>query len=149
VKSNNLPFWIIIIALALVVVTQMFTKPKPEPKIEIVETVDTLIVTQWKTQVIHRDRIVPKIVIVTDSSYTAVFDTLITHDSGEIAMQVGFEHPAKLFQIDLSVKTRVDTVYINRERIITNTIIKTNWNATLISGLIGFAAGTTAALLAH
>ena len=132
------------------VLTFVITKAVYNPKPITTETVTTQIVTVRDTirQVVYRDRIraiidTVKIDAGEAISYKASLDTTVVMPNYSIRTQVDYFHPDQLFSLSQSVAVAVDTVYVNRDRIITNTVKRTNWNATAIGVALGIAGGFT------
>jgi len=143
---------IIIIALVITVLLVAVQKCKPpEPKIREVIKIDTLIVTHTETKTIYKDRIQAVIDSVKSPAgevigYEASMDTTMILPKCRIETQVTFQHPAKTFSLRQKVIAETDTVYINKERIITKTKIKTNWTHTAIGACVGFIGGLITAI---
>jgi len=143
---------IIIIALLITVLLVAVQKCKPpEPKIREVVKVDTLIVTHTQVKTIYRDRIQAVIDSVKSPAgevigYEASMDTTLILPKCRVETQVTFQHPAKTFSLRQTVKVETDTVYINKERIITKTKVKTNWTHTAIGACVGFIGGLITAI---
>jgi len=143
---------LIIIVMAVTVLLVAFSKCKPaEPKIREVVKVDTLIVTHTQVKTVYRDRIQAIIDTVKSPQgepigYEASMDTTLILPKCRVETQVTFQHPAKTFSLRQTVKVETDTIYINKERIITKTKIKTNWTNTAIGACVGFIGGLVTAI---
>lgn len=143
---------IIIIALLITVLLVAIQRCKPpEPKIKEVVRVDTLIVTHTQVKTVYRDRIQAVIDSIKSPAgevigYEASMDTIIVLPKCRIETQVTFQHPAKTFSLRQTVKVETDTVYVNKERIITKTRVKTNWTHTAIGACVGFIGGLITAI---
>lgn len=143
---------IIIIALVITVLLVAVQRCGPsKPKIKEVVKIDTLIVTHTETKTIYKDRI--KAVIDSVKSpqgevigYEASMDTTLILPKCRVETQVTFQHPARTFSLRQTVKVETDTIYINKERIITKTKIKTNWTNTAIGACVGFIGGLVTAI---
>lgn len=143
----------IILVLAIVltaVLTFTITKALCNPDPITTETVKTEIVTVRDTirQVVYRDRV--KAVIDTVKieagelvTYKASLDTTLVSDHYRIRTQVDYFHPDQVFSLSQSVAVAVDTVYVNRDRIVQSVIIqnKPNWGVSAIIGAVAFSGG--------
>jgi len=78
--------------------------------------------------------------------YVASLDTLITTPQAEIETRIDFRHPDQLFTFYQTAKVKVDTIYVNKTRIIETTKVKQNWTAAVIGTLSGFVAGAIVGL---
>ena len=112
---------------------------------------DTLIVTHTQVKTVYRDRIQAVIDSIKSPAgevigYEASMDTIIVLPKCRIETQVTFQHPAKTFSLRQTVKVETDTVYVNKERIITKTRVKTNWTHTAIGACVGFIGGLITAI---
>ena len=149
--ANSQPYAILILTVILTAtLTAIITKAVVSPKPITTEVVKTEIVTVRDTirQFVYRDRI--KAVIDTVKidageaiTYRASLDTTIIADHYRIRTQVDYFHPDQIFSLRQNVTVAVDTVYVNRDRIVTNTVKRTNWNATAIGVALGIAGGFT------
>lgn len=143
---------IIIIALVITVLLVAFSKCQaPKTKIKEVVKIDTLVVTHTQVKTIYRDRIQAIIDSVKSPAgevigYEASMDTTLILPKCRVETQVTFQHPAKTFSLRQTVKVETDTVYVNKERIITKTKIKTNWTNTAIGACVGFIGGLVTAI---
>ncbi|NCB45037.1 MAG: hypothetical protein EOM59_20795, partial [Clostridia bacterium] len=118
----------IILTLTIVltaVLTFTVTKALCNPDPITTETVKTEIVTVRDTirQVVYRDRI--KAIIDTirieageTVAYKASLDTTFISDNYRIRTEIDYFHPDQLFNVRQSVNVAVDTIYVNRERIV-------------------------------
>jgi len=143
---------IIIIAMVVTVMLITFQKCKViEPKVTEKVKIDTLVVTHTQVKTIYRDRIQAVIDSVKSPAgevigYEASMDTTLILPKCRIETQVTFQHPAKTFSLRQKVIAETDTVYVNKERIITKTKIKTNWTHTAIGACVGFIGGLITAI---
>ena len=149
--ENNNALIILILSVVLTgVLTFVITKAVYNPKPITTETVTTKIVTVRDTirQVVYRDRI--KAVIDTVKidageaiTYKASLDTTLVSDHYRIRTQVDYFHPDQIFSLRQNVAVAVDTVYVNRDRIVQSVIVqkKTNWGVSAIIGAVTFASG--------
>lgn len=149
--ENNNTLIIIILSVVLTgVLTFVITKAVYNPKPITTEKVTTKIVTVRDTirQVVYRDRI--KAIIDTVKidageaiTYKASLDTTLIMPNYRIRTEIDYFHPDQVFTMRQSVNVAVDTIYVNRDRIVTNTVKRTNWNATAIGVALGIAGGFT------
>jgi len=121
-------------------------KKLPLPEVTFVETVDTVFVKHTITNTHYTDRYYPVIdtVFVNGlNSEIATLDTLITGDGYEVSTNVKYHYPDRYFAFLQKISVDRDTVFINKDRMITNTVTttKTNWTATAIGTLAGFIGG--------
>ena len=145
-ENNSLHVILVLTAILTFMVTKALLKPEPATT----ETVTTKIVKVRDTirQVVYHDRIKAVIdTVIIDAgeaiTYKASLDTTIIADHYRIRTEIDYFHPDQLFNMRQSVAVAVDTVYVNRDRIITNTVKRTNWNATAIGVALGIAGGFT------
>lgn len=140
---------ILVLAIILTgVLTFAITKAVYSPNPITTETVTTKIVTVRDTirQVVYRDRVkaiidTVKIEAGETVAYKASLDTTFISDNYRIRTQIDYFHPDQLFNVRQSVNVAVDTIYVNRERIVSNTIKKPNWGVSAIIGAVAFSGG--------
>lgn len=143
-----------IVVITLLITILLFAVQRcnpPKTQIREVVKVDTLIVTHTQTKTVYRDRIQARIDSVKSPAgevigYEASMDTTLILPKCRVETQVTFQHPAKTFSLRQTVKVETDTIYINKERIITKTKIKTNWTNTAIGACVGFISGLITAI---
>jgi len=153
-KAETLVKLLMLIIGALVVLSLLFwikTCEKPPPKQTEKVIIDTVHVHSVQTKIIYRDRIKAIIdtVYIDDSEpigYVATLDTLVILPNARIKTEIGFNHPEQTFSFRQTASVDVDTIYVNKERIITKTKIKTNWTNTAIGTAIGFIGGLVTAI---
>jgi len=153
-KSETVIKLLMLIIGAFVLITFLLwikTCEKPPPKIREVVKIDTLIVKHTETKTIYRDRIKAIIdtLYIRDSEaigYEASIDTTVIFPKARIKTQIQFRHPEQTFSLRQTASVDIDTVYINKERIVTKTKLKTNWTNTAIGTAIGFIGGLVTAI---
>jgi len=147
-------FWlagacVLLIIITSVTVTRACT-PKPPTQPHITEIVDTIHVQHVEIKTAYRDRIkavVDTVFIEMQAvGYVASLDTLIVTPQAEIETRIDFRHPDQLFTFYQTAKVKVDTIYVNKTRIIETTKVKQNWTAAVIGTLSGFVAGAIVGL---
>ena len=153
-KSETLVKLLMLIIGALVLITFLLwikSCEKPPPKQTEKVIIDTVTVHSVQTKTVYRDRI--KAIIDTvyidagePIGYKATLDTLVILPKARIKTEIGFSHPEQTFSLRQTASVDVDTVYVNKERIITKTKIKTNWTNTAIGTAIGFIGGLVTAI---
>lgn len=148
--NNNTLIIIILSVILTATLTAIITKAVVSPKPITTEVVKTEIVTVRDTirQVVYRDRIKAiidsaKIDAGEAITYKASLDTTLISSHYRIRTEIDYFHPDQVFTMRQSVNVAVDTIYVNRDRIVTNTVKRTNWNATAIGVALGIAGGLT------
>lgn len=151
-KSLIILLEIVIIALLVtVMLVALRSCSQPKPRVREVVTVDTLVVTNTITNTVYRDRIKARIDTLYIASgepigYEASIDTTQVLPKCRIKTQITFKHPEQVFSLKQTASVDIDTVFITKERLITQTKIKTNWNSTAIGSALGFVAGIITAI---
>ena len=153
-KSETVIKLLILIIGAFVLITFLLwikTCEKPPPKVREVVKVDTVFVRHTEIKTVYRDRIKAKIdTIYIDRDkpvgYVADMDTTVVMPKCKIKTQIQFRHPEQTFSFRQTASVDVDTVYVNKERIVTKTKVKTNWTNTAIGTAIGFIGGLVTAI---
>ena len=111
--------------------------------------IDTVVVSKVLTKTVYRDRIKATIDSIKTDSYVASMDTLIIMPKATVKTAIVFRHPEQTFSFAQDIKVKVDTVYVNKTRLIETTKIKTNWTNTFIGTVAGFCGGVLTGLLAQ
>ena len=153
-KSETVVKLLMLIIGAFVLITFLLwikTCEKPPPKQTEKVIIDTVLVHSVQTKTVYRDRIKARIdtVYIHDSEaigYEASIDTTVIFPKARIKTQIQFRHPEQTFTFRQTASVDVDTVYINKERIVTKTKIKTSWTNTAIGTAIGFIGGLVTAI---
>jgi len=153
-KSETVIKLLMLIIGAFVLITFLLwikTCEKPPPKQTERVIIDTVHVHSVQTKTVYRDRI--KAIIDTvyidagePIGYKATLDTLVILPKARIKTEISFSHPEQTFSLRQTASVDVDTIYVNKERIITKTKIKTNWTNTFIGTAIGFIGGLVTAI---
>jgi len=147
-------FWlagacVLLIIVTTVTITRACT-PDPPTQPHVTEIVDTIHVQHVEIKTAYRDRIkaVVDTVFIEKQAvgYVASLDTLIVTPQAEIETRIDFRHPDQLFTFYQTAKVKVDTIYVNKTRIIETTKVKQNWTAAVIGTLSGFVAGAIVGL---
>jgi hypothetical protein len=146
-NSNNVLVTILaILILALSFFAGYSSKKMPDPVTTYIETVDTVFVHHTIRERFFNDRYYP----VIDTIYIentvheiATLDTLILGNGYEVSTNVRYYYPDRYFAFLQHVEVDRDTIYVNRDKIITQTttIKKTNWITTAFGTLAGFVGG--------
>jgi len=153
-KSETVIKLLMLIIGAFVLITFLLwikTCEKPPPKQTERVIIDTVHVHTVQTKTVYRDRIKAVIdtVYIGDSEpigYKATLDTLVILPKARIKTEIAFNHPEQTFSLRQTASVDVDTIYVNKERIITKTKVKTNWTNTFIGTAIGFIGGLVTAI---
>jgi len=153
-KSETVIKLLMLIIGAFVLITFLLwikTCEKPPPKQTERVIIDTVHVHTVQTKTVYRDRIKAIIdTIYIDAGepigYMATLDTLVILPKARIKTEITFNHPEHTFSLRQTASVDVDTIYVNKERIITKTKIKTNWTNTFIGTAIGFIGGLVTAI---
>ena len=149
-ENNSLHVILVLVVVLTAILTFMVTKALLKPEPATTETITTKIVTVRDTirQVVYRDRIKAVIdtIRIDDGeaiTYKASLDTTLIMPNYRIRTQVDYFHPDHVFNLHQDVAVAVDTVYVNRDRIVQSVIVqkKTNWGVSAIIGAVAFSGG--------
>jgi len=133
-------------ALALLLSGYYAGKQSAKPEIVTVTNVDTILVTHTIRETYYEPKYIPVIDTVYIDGITteiARLDTLVTGDRYAVQTKVNYFYPQRHFSFWQDIAVEVDTVYVNKETVITQTQIKnkTDWWARAGCVLAGVLIG--------